>query len=390
MRLRAAASGPPVELGNIDAGWQSAGVACLLTEVSSGHAMPTGTVTMLFTDIEGSTRLLKQLGEQYGELLADHRQLLREAFAAHGGREMDTQGDAFFIAFARARNAVEAAVEAQRALARARVARRRRVPGPHGPPHRRAVGRRRGLPRHGPASGRPHRGCGARRPDLALDRDRRADQGRPARRGQPARPGRPAAEGHRRSGARLPARRRPGLPAEFPPPRTVDLEAPAAAAVAVVVAAVLAGGAVAAVIVGTRGASGPTPPPLPPSPPTRSGSSMPANGRLTGQIPVGASPSAVAAGFGSIWVANVDAHTVSRVDPVKQTVRSRRSRSGTARRDRGRRRLRLGGERPRRNGHEDLADHGQPCRHDPRSGTAPPALRPTGATSGSRTRATAR
>ncbi len=71
---------------------------------------------MLFTDIEGSTRLLKQLGQEYGDLLADHRQLLREAFAAHGGREMDTQGDAFFVAFARARNAVEAAVEAQRAL----------------------------------------------------------------------------------------------------------------------------------------------------------------------------------------------------------------------------------------------------------------------------------
>ena len=79
--------------------------------------MPTGTVTMLFTDIEGSTRLLKQLGERYGELLADHRRLLREAFDAHGGREMDNQGDAFFFAFARARDAVEAAVAAQRALA---------------------------------------------------------------------------------------------------------------------------------------------------------------------------------------------------------------------------------------------------------------------------------
>jgi class 3 adenylate cyclase len=60
--------------------------------------MPTGTVTMLFTDIEGSTRLLKQLGGGYGQLLADHRRLLRTAFAARGGREMDTQGDAFFYA----------------------------------------------------------------------------------------------------------------------------------------------------------------------------------------------------------------------------------------------------------------------------------------------------
>jgi hypothetical protein len=72
---------------------------------------------MLFTDIEGSTYLLKQLGERYGDLLEEHRRILREAFAAHAGREMDTPGDAFFIAFARARNAVEAAIEAQQALA---------------------------------------------------------------------------------------------------------------------------------------------------------------------------------------------------------------------------------------------------------------------------------
>ena len=85
--------------------------------VSGDRAFPTGTVTMLFTDVEGSTRLLKQLGERYGGMLAEHRRLLREAVAAHGGREMDTQGDAFFVAFPRARNAVEAAVEAQRALA---------------------------------------------------------------------------------------------------------------------------------------------------------------------------------------------------------------------------------------------------------------------------------
>jgi class 3 adenylate cyclase/DNA-binding CsgD family transcriptional regulator len=83
-------------------------------------ALPTGTVTMLFTDIEGSTRLLKQLGERYGDLLADHRRLLREAFAAHDGHEIGTEGDSFFVTFARARDAVEAAVDGQRALARHR------------------------------------------------------------------------------------------------------------------------------------------------------------------------------------------------------------------------------------------------------------------------------
>ena len=62
--------------------------------------LPTGTVTFLFTDIEGSTRLLHELGEAYAEALAEHRRVLREAFAAHGGVEVDTQGDAFFVAFA--------------------------------------------------------------------------------------------------------------------------------------------------------------------------------------------------------------------------------------------------------------------------------------------------
>ena len=79
--------------------------------------LPTGTVTFLFTDIEGSTRLLEQLGDSYAEALADHRRVLRSAFAEYGGAEVDTQGDAFFIAFARARDAVAAAAAGQRALA---------------------------------------------------------------------------------------------------------------------------------------------------------------------------------------------------------------------------------------------------------------------------------
>ena len=79
--------------------------------------LPTGTVTFLFTDIEGSTRLLEELGDAYAEALAGHREVLRKAFADHGGAEVDTQGDAFFIAFTRARDAVAAAADAQRALA---------------------------------------------------------------------------------------------------------------------------------------------------------------------------------------------------------------------------------------------------------------------------------
>jgi class 3 adenylate cyclase len=80
-------------------------------------AYPTGTVTFLFTDIEGSTKLLQELGAEYGTVIADHRRLLREAFGAAGGREVDTQGDAFFFSFPRAKDGVEAAVAGQHAMA---------------------------------------------------------------------------------------------------------------------------------------------------------------------------------------------------------------------------------------------------------------------------------
>ena len=81
--------------------------------------LPAGTVTFLFTDVEGSTRLLDELGpEAYADALQQHRRVLRGAFTRHGGIEVDTQGDAFFIAFPTAVGAVTAAEEAQIELAR--------------------------------------------------------------------------------------------------------------------------------------------------------------------------------------------------------------------------------------------------------------------------------
>jgi class 3 adenylate cyclase len=78
--------------------------------------LPSGTVTFVFSDIEGSTALLKQLGdEKYAGVLRTHRRIMRETFGAHHGQEIDTQGDAFFYSFPRARDAVAAAVEVQRA-----------------------------------------------------------------------------------------------------------------------------------------------------------------------------------------------------------------------------------------------------------------------------------
>ena len=82
------------------------------------QALPTGTVTFLFTDIEGSTDLLQRVGDQaYGRVLEQHHRLMREAFERVGGHELGTQGDAFFVAFSDAGAAVAAAVAAQRAIA---------------------------------------------------------------------------------------------------------------------------------------------------------------------------------------------------------------------------------------------------------------------------------
>ncbi len=91
-------------------------------------APPHGTVTFVFTDIEGSTELLKRLGDGYAGVVAEHRRILRDEFGARAGTEMDTQGDAFFFSFSRAGEAVAAAVEGQLVLAH--------HPWPHGEPVR--------------------------------------------------------------------------------------------------------------------------------------------------------------------------------------------------------------------------------------------------------------
>lgn len=100
--------------------------------------LPQGTVTFAFTDIEGSTVLLKRLDDGYADVLAAHRKLVRETFTERGGIEIDTQGDAFFFAFVRARDAVAAAAAVQRAHAA--------HPWPHGGEVRMRVGLHTGEP----------------------------------------------------------------------------------------------------------------------------------------------------------------------------------------------------------------------------------------------------
>src|ERR1051325_7623672 len=91
--------------------------------------LPSGVVTLLFTDVEGSTRLLQELGDDYGEALHEHRRRLRAAFAEHEGVEVDTQGDAFFVVFARASNAVAAAADCQGAFVGGPIGGRRGLHG---------------------------------------------------------------------------------------------------------------------------------------------------------------------------------------------------------------------------------------------------------------------
>src|SRR5580692_12368668 len=90
---------------------------CALVRGDRLSEFPSGAVTFLFSDIEGSTRLVKALRERYARVLAEHRQLVRAAIAGHGGHEVDTQGDAFFAVFGEAKQAVLCALEVQRSLA---------------------------------------------------------------------------------------------------------------------------------------------------------------------------------------------------------------------------------------------------------------------------------
>lgn len=158
--------------------------------------LPRGTVTFLFTDIEGSTLLLRELGEAYVAAFAEHRRVLRRAFSRNSGVEVGTGGDAFFVVFRSAAQAVAAAAEAQDALR----------PGPiwvrMGLHTRRALHRRGRLRRPRRAQGRAHRGQRARGPGCPF----RRDTGFAGRRRAACATRRASAQGLRRSSAAISAR----------------------------------------------------------------------------------------------------------------------------------------------------------------------------------------
>ena len=87
-----------------------------MDESQAPTSMPSGTVTFLFTDIEGSTKLLERIREDFRAVIAEHNALFRAAFAKWSGREIQFLGDGFFAAFRRATDAVECATELQRTL----------------------------------------------------------------------------------------------------------------------------------------------------------------------------------------------------------------------------------------------------------------------------------
>jgi YVTN family beta-propeller protein len=281
--------------------------------------LPSGTVTFLFTDIEGSTRLLKQLGERYSQVLDAHRRILREAAAAREGREIDTQGDSFFFAFARANAAVGAAVAAQRAFAA------------HDWPEGGELRVRMGLHTGEPAVGEERY--------VGLGVHRAARIGAVANGGQVVLSGatRELVEDEvggvsiRDLGSyRLKDIDRPerlyqldieGLQTDFPPLRAEKVAEPRPLRRRAILLAALAGVIAAAVAIpifalgqgrGGRAID------------SAAGNSVglvdATSGRLVADVGVGATPARVAVGKGAYWVTNAEGDSVSRIDPVSRQV----------------------------------------------------------------------
>jgi YVTN family beta-propeller protein len=288
--------------------------------------LPSGVITFLFTDIEGSTKLLKQLRGRYADVLAEHQRLLRAAFAAHGGYEVDTQGDAFFVAFTSARDALLAAVEGQLALrshawpdgieVKVRM-------GLHTGQAVAAGGRYTGLAVHRAArigaAGHGGQVLVSQATQTLLEdeeedlhifmRDlgdqRLKDLDRPVRLYQAAADGLPASFPPLRSEAELPATAEAAL-------RRPIWQRPAALIAAALVLAAL--GTLAAILA-IRDSSGG----LGGVQPNHLGLIDAATNEVVAEVPTGIRPGPVAPGTGSVWVGNLEDRTLTRIDAVQRT-----------------------------------------------------------------------
>jgi YVTN family beta-propeller protein len=279
--------------------------------------LPSGAVSFLFTDIEGSTALVKSLRGRYREVLADHARLLRTVFEQYSGHEIDSQGDSFFVAFQHARDAVLAAVAAQRALAE------------HEWP--------------GSAEMRVRMGIHTGQAEVAEDRYLGLSVHRAARIGAAGHGGQillsqttqnlledeeedlPDVEFEDLGVHSLKDLARPvhlyqavapGLRREFPALRVQEI-LPARESRTrrlLVVGAVLLGGAVAALAVAlTRGSESEG---LASVAANSVGVIDPDSSELVDQVAVGKTPTSVAVGEDAVWVLNADDQTISRIDPV--------------------------------------------------------------------------
>jgi YVTN family beta-propeller protein len=294
-----------------------AALALASPEPGTAPVAPTGTVTFVFTDIEGSTGLLKLLRDRYPEILAQQRELLRSVFAAYGGVEVDSQGDAFFVVFSRARQAGLATAEAQRALAE--------HPWPEGAEVRVrmalhtgeaevADGRYHGMSVHRGARilAAGHGGqillsqatasvlADEELPGIAvrsLGRYRLKDLDQPEHVHQLV------AQGLKRDFAPLRAQRTRRLPRRSVLVATLGVAV--AAAVTVPIFAV-GGGSGSATLEEVTGNS--------------VGLIDATTKRLVAAVDVGSDPARVAVGEGAVWVANETAGTVSRIDPAHRLV----------------------------------------------------------------------
>ena len=287
----------------------------------SRRRLLSGTVTFLFTDIEGSTELLKRLGrDEYAIVLAAHAELLRAAVSASGGRVIDTQGDSLFCVFPSAREAVSAATEAQRELAA------------HAWPEQVQVRVRMGLHSSEPKAGDEgyvgigvHRaariGAAAHGGQVLVSETARALVADDLAAGVSLRD----LGVHRLKDIDEPVRLyqvvASGLQERFPPPRTIRRRLSGRARlVLAVVGLIVAAGTTAAVLLSTGSAS---------AKPVRLVANSiavldPKSGKAVGSIPLGFEPTSVAAGGDQVWVLNWRGRTAVAIDPqslqVVQTV----------------------------------------------------------------------
>ena len=269
--------------------------------------LPRGTVSLLFTDIEGSTQLQHRLGERYREVVNEHRRLLEATIESHGGQVVDRQTESFFVAFSRMRDAAAAAADAQRALAAQEW--------PDG------------------AQVKVRMGLHAGEPELEGDRYVGLAVARAARIAATAHGGQVLLSGAARGLLPERSRVRPlgsyplkdfespeplfqleidGLPDRFPRPRVAPKRSRRRLLILAGAALVLAAGAAVAAVLALGGSDG-------------GGLSVvrannvavidPRTNEIVAEVPVGIRPGPITFGAGSVWVGNTEDRTLTRIDP---------------------------------------------------------------------------